>query len=105
MNENRKQMIGQAQKAKFARIEDALREGLNKAQRQGIAAGAYAVCKTVLEKADDETMNNEQKLDEIRRFCKSFGEIAKAEEKRSAEPQEKPAEPEAPAEEAPTDAV
>ena len=50
-------------------FEDALRENFKKVQSQAIAAGAYAMCKVILEKASAEDKTDTEKLRDIIDFC------------------------------------
>lgn len=43
--------------------------GLQKQHSAGIAQGAYAMCRVVLEKATDETKTVEQRLKDVIDFC------------------------------------
>lgn len=43
--------------------------GLQKQHTAGVAQGAYAMCKVVLEKATDETKPVEQRLEDVIAFC------------------------------------
>ena len=43
--------------------------GLQKAQRDGIGMGAHAMCKVILEKAQNETKTAEERLADIIKFC------------------------------------
>lgn len=44
--------------------------GLQKQHTAGIAQGAYAMCRVILDKATDETKTVEQRLEDIIAFCK-----------------------------------
>lgn len=44
--------------------------GLQKQHTAGVAQGAYAMCKVVLDKATDESKTVEQRLDDVIAFCK-----------------------------------
>lgn len=43
--------------------------GLQKQHSAGVAQGAYAMCRVVLEKATDETKTVEQRLKDVIDFC------------------------------------
>lgn len=46
-------------------------DGLRKQHSLGIAQGAYAICKVVLDKAEDSKRSAEERLADIITFCKT----------------------------------
>lgn len=50
-------------------FEEVLRENFKKVQSQSIAAGAYAMCKVILKKAQNKDMTDAEKLQDIVDFC------------------------------------
>ena len=50
--------------------------GLRKQHSAGIAQGAYAMCKVVLDKATDESKTIEQRLNDVIAFCSVCTNIA-----------------------------
>ena len=51
------------------KIKMTFRNNLDKQFRNGLAQGAYAVCKVVLDRANDEGKTIEERLQIIRAFC------------------------------------
>lgn len=51
-------------------------DGLRKQHSSGIAQGAYAMCKVVLDKATDESKTIEQRLNDVIAFCSICTNIA-----------------------------
>lgn len=50
--------------------------GLKKQHTAGVAQGAYAMCKVVLDKATDESKTAEQRLEDVIAFCKICTKLA-----------------------------
>lgn len=50
-------------------FEEVLRENFRKVQTQAIAAGSYAMCKVILEKAQNKDRTDIEKLQDIIDFC------------------------------------
>lgn len=51
-------------------------DGLQKQHTAGIAQGAYAMCRVVLDKATDESKTVEQRLEDVIAFCKTCTKLA-----------------------------
>lgn len=72
------------QKQREREYEKVLREQFKTVQQQAIAAGVYAMSKAILDKANEEGIDDATRLDNIRNFCKV---ILKDEKKETEEKQ------------------
>ncbi len=50
--------------------------GLQRQHTAGVAQGAYAMCKVILDKATDETKTAEQRLEDVIAFCRICTKLA-----------------------------
>ena len=50
-------------------VQIAFRENAKKVQRNALIAGAKAICKVILDKAQNDKLSDKEKLDDIIQFC------------------------------------
>lgn len=49
--------------------EEVLRKQFKRVQDQALAMGAFSMCKVILDKANEEGVNDADRLENIRKFC------------------------------------
>ena len=58
-------------------FRETFREGFKKQYQNGLLAGSRAICKVVSDKASDETKTPEERIEDIKKFCRILAGLDK----------------------------